>query len=207
MTDWNVAINELTALVRQTVREELRPTGVTPGVYSSVTVDELGRVRWGDTGGAGMQFLALARGSPSTFTGTITHNTERVMNMNLVLYDPGSAITTGTAWHYTAPSTGWYMVYMSAHIKPLNASGSTYTSTYDTYVFAEASGGSVYPAEAMQITGIALNSQATDLHLHGMQYCYISAGGTVAAYIGHQAGDGIGTAVYSPGMFAIHKLT
>ena len=41
---------------------------------------------------------------------TFTTLTNAIVNFDSVDYDPGSLVTTGAAWHFTAPATGYYQV-------------------------------------------------------------------------------------------------
>jgi len=41
---------------------------------------------------------------------SIPNNSEAVVNFGNVVYDTNSAVTTGAAWHFTAPVTGYYMI-------------------------------------------------------------------------------------------------
>jgi hypothetical protein len=106
MSDWQQAMAELRTLVKQWVAEELRPTGVRPGVYGSVTVDAQGRVRYGAAAAGGGRLLALYLSGGQTING----GDEGRINFNTAIVS-SAAVTTGALWRFTAPSTGKYMVH------------------------------------------------------------------------------------------------
>lgn len=61
--------------------------------------------KWAATGFAGTGAIAAAEADLAIANTTVT-----IVRFDNVIYDPGSDVTEGAAWKYTAPTTGYYLV-------------------------------------------------------------------------------------------------
>jgi len=59
---------------------------------------------------AGSGVAALLVKAHTSADQSVAASTEDVIDFDTVDYDPGGDVTTGAAWHYTVPVTGWYAV-------------------------------------------------------------------------------------------------
>lgn len=78
--------------------------GVDGQVLTADSGETLG-LKWAATGFAGTGAIAAAEADLAIATATVT-----IVRFDDVIYDPGSDVTEGAAWKYTAPSTGYYLV-------------------------------------------------------------------------------------------------
>ncbi len=112
MTDSEIQqiANQLAAINRQMIIDEIdrrwrTPSGVVSGgPYGSFSVNDQGHVIDAGAGGS-VPFLFRY-----DLTGglTITSGSETRLNFNSIEQDDSSLVTTGSSWHFTVPSDGWY---------------------------------------------------------------------------------------------------
>lgn len=151
-----------------------KPTGIRPGVYSGITFDKFGRATFA---GASFGLLALYAGTAS---GTVPYDasgTEIVWNYAVKQFDPGTLVTVGTAWKFTAPSTGIYMVHAS--LQTGGAGG--FVSTDNFYSFVKRGG----TANWGQLDNRLFEADSTvDCYLHGLTAGSLTAGEYIQPYVG-----------------------
>lgn len=165
---------QVRAVAAEVVDDALkRPTGIAPGVHSGITFDRYGRALHGGGGG----LLALYHGTAS---GTIPYNaagTEFVWDYGAKKYDPGSVVTTGTAWKATVRESGIYMV--TASLQTGGAGG--FIDTDNFYLYARKNG----TATIGQIDNRVFEAVATvDCYLHGLTFGSLAAGDYIQPIVG-----------------------
>jgi len=82
-------------------------TGIIPDTaYGSVKFDSFGRATWGGVGGGGLRLLSLHYKNAQQ---TIPSSTDTIINYDQEVYDPDGIVTTGSSWHLTIPTSGFYL--------------------------------------------------------------------------------------------------
>lgn len=131
MSDYDALVREIRTLVREEVNAIVGPTGIKPGVYSSVTVNADGRIRFGqlvnnafgsyirttnpggDSSAAASTTINMTFGSPGTGDdpdGMYTNSTTLTIQkpgMFVALANIKYTIADGRAWWEPSSSTRW----------------------------------------------------------------------------------------------------
>lgn len=92
------------------------------------TAETLG-VKWAALGFAGAAAAAKVSSAKALASGSAV-----IIDFDTVIFDPGSDITTGAAWKYIAPTTGYYFVQAAATLQSSSAWGVGEYFRIDIYI-------------------------------------------------------------------------
>jgi hypothetical protein len=159
-----------------------RYSDMTDGVAQRAT-DELTGYR----SGANVRFPAtclVARAHNSTGGYTFANSTTTVINWNTVDYDPLSTITTGAAWHFTVPATGYFnFVLVDVLISP---EGAAYTAAKGVDIETWVNGSYINEIGYVESDGTAATNHW--LFLAGSGALSLTAGDSVSMKLGNFSG-------------------
>ena len=142
--------------------------------------------------------VVLARYSTNAAQ-SIPNTTDTVVNFDTINYDTNSAVTTGAAWHFTAPVTGYYMVNACITFNTTNTWADGEPALLSTRI------------NGAQISRLAFTQQGNANSIYkqlvGSDILYLTAGQTldVTAYQGSGAALVLYNA-YDYNYICIHKL-
>lgn len=125
---------------------------------------------------AGTGATHIARYNAGTLAQPIPQTTFTVIQFNVVESDPEGLVTTGAAWHYTAPESGLYMVNAAAIL--MLAVGVTTDSLCSVYVNG---------VEARRANRVAQTGDGSLVLTNGFSF---------SAHIAVSAGDSIDVRMY-----------
>lgn len=120
------------------------------GVSKRVTAAQVATYVGAGGGGGAVGLVARATCSAGTLTGDGT--TSRI-NFNTKDYDPGTAITTGTAWAFSAPGSAWYDVHVTKAF--VNSDGHMWVIGAGCRIDAYVNGGPIATIGLQELMGTA----------------------------------------------------